>query len=188
MRTTFNKWFWIWELPKEEVWINEMAEHGYGLVHAGRITFEFEDIEPGQYKYREILFKGSWDSDKVREFLQFMEEMGIRNVAHVSYPNHTILYMRYEDNGTDPEIYSDLDSKIEYEKMLCSYLLPLAIINILAFVYNMCVFVSFLLNGRFSGINLLCFINLGIAIAVFIQISKKQSTIKKLQEERSIHE
>lgn len=188
MRTTFTKWFWIWQLPKEEQWINEMADHGYGLVHAGRLTFEFEDIEPGKYKYREFMFKGSWDSDKARGFLQFMEEMEIRNVAHVSYPGHTVLYMRYENNGTEPEVYSDLDSKIEYEKMLCSYLLPLAIINLLAFIYNICVFLSFMISGRFNPVSLVSFLNLGIAIAIFIQMGKKHEIIKKLQEERNIHE
>ena len=75
MRTTVHKLFWIWQLPKEEAWINEMAEHGYGLVSAGKITFEYEDIESGQYKYKEMMLKGSFDSKKVRDFLKFMEEM-----------------------------------------------------------------------------------------------------------------
>ena len=77
MRTTFHKLFFIWQLPKEEAWINEMAAHGYGLVGVGRFTFEFEDIEPGKYRYKEIFIKGSFGSEKTREFLKFLEEMVI---------------------------------------------------------------------------------------------------------------
>ena len=60
MRTTFHKLFWLWQLPKEEAWINEMAEHGYGLVSAGRVTYEFEDIEDGKYRYKVLFLKGSF--------------------------------------------------------------------------------------------------------------------------------
>ncbi|MCR4793023.1 MAG: DUF2812 domain-containing protein [Lachnospiraceae bacterium] len=188
MRTTYRKLFWIWELPKEEAWINEMAGHGYGLVAAGKITFEFEDINPGQYKYKELFMKDSFQSAKMRDFLRFMEEMGIENVGHVSYPGHTVIYLRYENNGTEPEIYSDLDSRIEYEKTLVRYIIPLAIINILAWLYNMAVMIICIKNGTPNFIGLISLINLGIAVAIFIHTGKKLQKIKALEQERTIHE
>ena len=44
MRRVIHKFFWIWQLEKEQAWINEMASHGYSLEHAGRFTFEFDEI------------------------------------------------------------------------------------------------------------------------------------------------
>ena len=188
MRTTFKKWFWIWQLPKEEAWINEMADHGYGLVAAGRITFEFEDIDPGKYRYKELFMKGDFSSEKIRDFLSFMEDMGFQNVAHVSYPDHTVIYLRYENNGEVPEIYSDLDSKIEYEKTLCHFLIPLGIFNVLAWVYNMAVWIDFMIKGYPRAIQFISFINLAIAIMIFAKVGNKYQTIKELKQERAIHE
>ena len=43
MRKKITKLFWIWQLEKEQAWVNEMASHGYALEHAGRLTFEFDE-------------------------------------------------------------------------------------------------------------------------------------------------
>ena len=48
MRRVIHKLFFIWQLEKEQAWINEMASHGYSLEHAGRLTFEFDETEPGK--------------------------------------------------------------------------------------------------------------------------------------------
>ncbi len=188
MRTTFHKFFGIWQLPKEEAWINEMAEHGYGLVSAGRITFEFEDIEIGQYKYKELMLKGSFDSKKVREFLKFMEEMEVKNVAHVSYPGHTIVYLRYDSSMENFDIFSDLDSKIEYEKTMVGYLLFAAIINLAVWVLNMTIFIINCRERYPSYISLACILNLILAVVILIDIIKRNRRIKSLTAERKIHE
>jgi len=188
MRTTFHKLFFIWQLPKEEAWINEMAAHGYGLVGVGKITFEFEDIEPGKYRYKEIFIKGSFGSEKTREFLKFLEEMGVENVGHVSYPNHTILYFRYEDTGEELELYSDLDSKIEYEKTMVGYLIGVSIANILIAAYNITLFVIALIHGTVSWISLLTILNLLIGVVSAIDIVKRKKRIKILESERVVHE
>jgi len=62
MRRVIHKLFWIWQLDKEEDWINEMARHGYSLEHAGRVSFEFDETEPGLYEYRTLFLKGSYNS------------------------------------------------------------------------------------------------------------------------------
>ena len=188
MRTTFHKIFWIWQLSKEEAWINQMAEHGYGLVSAGKITFEFEDIRPGQYKYKELFLKGSFDSKKIREFLRFMEEMGVDNVGHVSYPGRTVVYLRYDSNLEDFDVYSDLDSKIEYEKTLVSYLLFATIVNLAAWVMNMAIFIANCANGYPSYISLACALNLVLAVILIINIVKHVNKINGYKAEREIHE
>lgn len=188
MRTTVHKWFYIWQLSKEEAWINEMAAHGYGLVSVGRLTFEFEDIEPGKYRYKEIFVKGSFTSEKTREFLKFLEEMGVDNVGHVSYPNHTILYFRYEDTGEELELYSDLDSKIEYEKTMLGYLIFVSIANLLVVAYDITVMIFAFLHGQASIVYLLSLINLTIGVLAAIDIVKRSKKIKALESERVVHE
>lgn len=188
MRTTFHKLFWLWQLPKEEAWINEMAEHGYGLVSAGRVTYEFEDIEDGKYKYKALFFKGSFTSEKIREFLKFMEEMDVHNTGHVSYPGHTVIYLRYDSSVEDFDIYSDLDSKIEYERTLVSYLLFATIVNLLAWVLNMTIFITNCARGYPSYISLACALNLVLAVVLIKNILNHIYRIKEYKTEREIHE
>ena len=188
MRTTFHKLFFIWQLPKEEAWINEMASHGYGLVGVGRLSFEFEDIEPGRYRYKEIFIKGTFTSEKTREFLRFLEEMGVENVGHVSYPNHTILYLRYEDTGEELELYSDLDSTIDYEKTMVGYLVGISIANALIGIYNITLFIIAASHGYISFVLLFTIINLIIAALSAIDIVKRKKKIKTLISERVVHE
>jgi hypothetical protein len=188
MRTTFHKLFWIWQLPKEEAWINEMAEHGYGVVSTGRFTYEFENIENGKYKYKVLFLKGSFGSEKIREFLRFMEEMDVFNVGHVSYPGHTVVYLRYDSSMEDFDVYSDLDSKIEYERALVSYLLIAAIINLIAWILNMTIFITNCLRGYPSFVSLACALNLVLAVIVIKNIVKRVNRINEYKAEREIHE
>ena len=57
MRRVFHKLYFVWELEKEQAWINEMAAHGYSLEHAGRLTFTFDETEPGKYTYKTLILK-----------------------------------------------------------------------------------------------------------------------------------
>lgn len=188
MRKTEHKLFWLWELPKEEAWINDMADHGYGLVDIGRVRYEFEDIEPNKYRYKSLFLKGSYTSEKIRGFIKFMEDMGIMNVGHVSYPGRTCIYFRYENTGEELEVFSDLDSKIEYEKTLSSYLVFVGILNLFAWIYNTAVFIMNCIHGHPTFISFLCIINLGLAIAIAIALVRINGKIKKLTQEREIHE
>ena len=103
MRSRFYKWFWIWELLKEEAWINEMAEHGYGLIAPHRLRYDFDNIEPGQYRYKEVFMRGSANSTEVVDFLKLLEEMDIKDVGHVSFPGHTIVYLQCPKTEEDIE-------------------------------------------------------------------------------------
>ena len=188
MRTRFHKLFWIWQLQKEEAWINEMASHGYGLISVGRITFDFEDIEPGRYGYKALFRKGSQNSEKVRDFLKFMEDLGIDNVGHVAYPNYSVLYLRYEKSEEDLELFSDIDSKIEYEKTVCDYLSIAAWLNLGAWLLNMSIFIMAMLHNAGSFISLISFFNFVIAVICFKSTYERKKKIRDLKAEREIHE
>lgn len=188
MRTRFHKLFWIWQLQKEEAWINEMASHGYGLISVGRITFDFEDIEPDRYGYKAVFRKGTSNSDNVRDFLKFMEELGIDNVGHVTFPNYTVVYLRYEKSEENLELYSDIDSKIEYEKTMCDYLNLVVWLNVFAWVLNMFIFIMGMIHNVGNFISLVSVINLVIAILCFKSIHTRKKKIKTLTAEREIHE
>ena len=84
MRRVIHKIFWVWQLEKEQAWINEMASHGYSLEHAGRLTFEFEETEPDLYTYKSLFLKGWADSEENRKYMKFLEEMGIKVVCFIN--------------------------------------------------------------------------------------------------------
>ncbi len=181
MRHRFHKLFYIWQLEKEEAWINEMAQHGYGLVGMGRMTFDFEDIEPGKYTYKNLFLKGTVKSEKNRPFLEFLEEMGIEMVSELRYPGHTCIYVRSE-GGFD--VFSDLDSKIEYEKIQVRYIFAVFILNLFAALFNLACAVQL---GTFAN-GICCGISGVLAVFLVVNAVKKANKIKKLKAERSIHE
>ena len=189
MRKRVTKIFWLWELPKEEAWINEMASHGYGLVDVRRLSFDFEDIEPDKFRYKSMFVKGGFESNEVRSFLKFMEEMGIENVGHVSYPGHTCIYLRYDSSFGDADVFSDLDSRIAYEKVLRFYLLVTGIFGALMTALNLTFFAISVSEGMPAWLNLCAgLICLTICGAIAVDQIKRGKKIKTLTAEREIHE
>lgn len=189
MRSVVHKLFFIWELDKEANWINDMADHGFGLVKAGRLSFEFDDVEPGKYIYGSIFLSGSGYSSKNTEYYKFLEEMGITMINRINYPGTCCVYLRAlkEDFPNGIDLYSDIDSKITYERTLMWYLLFVAILNLVIGIYN-CIVVS-IINGRIMPANLFCsFLSFAIFIASTIYFIKKLVRINKLKKERKIHE
>lgn len=189
MRSVVHKWFFIWQLDKESLWINDMADHGYGLVKGGRITFEFDDVEPGKYIYSSLFLKGNGYSAKNMEFYRFLEDMGITMINRINYPGTCCVYLRAlkEDHPNGIEVYSDIDSKIAYESTLMWYLLFLVFFNVFAFLLN---FNSGLrMAGGLSAINMFAaFCSLTLVIASSVYFFKLLVRIHRLRKERQIHE
>ena len=190
MRSKFHKLFWIWQLDKEESWINDMAAHGYALVHAGRFcNYEFDEVEPGKYIYKSLFLKGSGDSTKNREYYRFLDEMGIETVSTFWYPGNCVVYLRAlrDDYPNGIELYSDIDSRINYENTLRWYLLGIGIYAALTAVYNMVV--AFLPHNSFTPVNIICSVVMAVlAVYLFINFAKKSNKIRELRKEREIHE
>ncbi|MBO4579325.1 MAG: DUF2812 domain-containing protein [Clostridiales bacterium] len=189
MRKVVHKLFWIWQLEKEQNWINDMADHGYALVRAGRFSFEFDDSEPGQYIYKEIFLKGSSYSTKNIEYFKFLEEMGITEVCAINYPATCWVYLRAlkEDYPGGIELYSDVESKITYERVMMWYMLFAAVICALGSALNL--YMAFMPLNSVSWVNL--FVGIGtcvLSVIAVVDFIKRVIRITRLKKERKIHE
>lgn len=190
MRRVIHKLFWIWQLDKEEDWINEMARHGYSLVHTGKLlNYEYEETEADLYKYRTLFLKGSYNSRKNQDYLRFLEEMGIKTVTHCGYPGTCCVYVRglSSDFPDGLEIYSDIESRIGALKVMTGYMF---------LVIAMCLFCSyinywsaFLPRNNISWLNLVLAVGMTVLfIAAVVATIKMFIQISKLKKERAIHE
>ncbi|MCR5327697.1 MAG: DUF2812 domain-containing protein [Saccharofermentans sp.] len=192
MRRVIHKLFWIWELEKEQAWINEMASHGYALEHAGRVTFEFEETEPGKYIYKELFLKGWGDSAENIKYFKFLEEMGIKVVCYINYPGTCWVYVRAlkEEYPDGIELYSDIDSKIQYQKTMAFYMIFVSVISFLAAALNLMLVISALAaDGSFFPLNTICAALMGcLCVAAVISTIKAFVNMSRLKKERKIHE
>jgi len=192
MRRVIHKLFWIWQLEKEQAWINEMASHGYSLEHAGRLTFEFDETEPDKYIYKEIFLKGGGESAENLKYFKFLEEMGIKVVCYINYPGTCWVYTRAlkEEYPDGIELYSDIDSKINYQKVMAGYLIFVIAFTLFAALLNTSIVVSSLLrNNMLMTVNLICAIlMLALCVASVIAAVKAFIKIGNLKKERKIHE
>ena len=192
MRRVIHKLFWIWQLEKEQAWINEMASHGYSLEHAGRFTFEFDETEPDKYIYKEIFLKGWGESAENLKYFKFLEEMGIKVVCYINYPGTCWVYTRAlkEDYPDGIELYSDIDSKINYRKVMAGYLIFVIAVTLFAALLNISIVVNYwLTHGMVMTLNLICSIAMSaLCVAAFIATVKAFIKIGNLKKERKIHE
>ncbi len=192
MRRVIHKIFWIWQLEKEQAWINEMASHGYSLEHAGRLTFEFDETEPDKYIYKEIFLKGWGESAENLKYFRFLEEMGIKVVCYINYPGTCWVYTRAlkEDYPDGIELYSDIDSKINYQKVMAGYLIFVIALTLLGVLLNIAVVVNFLLqHDTLMLLNLIsAALSFVICVGAVIATVRAFMKIAKLKKERKIHE
>jgi len=64
-------------LDTQENWLNQMAHKGYRLIKTGRMSYEFEECQPGEYQYAvEFVAQRSFKSEK--EYRHFLEELGYK--------------------------------------------------------------------------------------------------------------
>ena len=192
MRRVIHKLFFIWQLEKEQAWINEMASHGYSLEHAGRITFEFDETEPDKYIYKELFLKGCGESAENIKYFKFLEEMGIKVVCYINYPGTCWVYVRAltEEYPGGIDLYSDIDSKINYKKIMAGYMIFVIVATLFASVLNLSIVINYLaLYNIFMWLNLACALfTLVIFIGGTIAEIKALVNIGKLKKERKLHE
>ncbi|MBR3461108.1 MAG: DUF2812 domain-containing protein [Saccharofermentans sp.] len=189
MRRVVHKIYWIWQLEKEEAWINEMASHGYSLEHAGRLTYSFDETEPGKYTYKSLFLKGSANSSENIKYFRFLEEMGITIVCFINYPGTCWVYTRAprEDYPDGIEIYSDIDSKINYTGVMAGYMIFVNIITCFAAMLNLATGLN--IHNGFAPVNLI----MGVSMLVLFTASVIATVrifmkIARLKKERAIHE
>ncbi len=188
MRRVIHKLFWIWQLEKEQDWINEMASHGYSLEHAGRLTFEFDETEPGKYIYKEIFLKGWGESVENIKYFRFLEEMGIKVVCYINYPGTCWVYTRAlrEDYPDGIELFSDIDSKINGMKAMSGYMIFVMAMTLFAALLNLWCAIG---RDYFSPINFICSISMFVLFTLAtIATVRIFVNMGKLKKERTIHE
>ena len=192
MRRVIHKIFWIWQLEKEQAWINEMASHGYSLEHAGRLTFEFDETEPGKYIYKEIFLKGWGESVENIKYFRFLEEMGIKVVCYINYPGTCWVYTRAlrEDYPDGIELYSDIDSKINYQKVMAGYMIFVTVATLFASALNLSIVINYLVEyNKLMPLNLICAVFISVLfVCSVIAVIKAFVNIGKLKKERKLHE
>lgn len=64
-------------LDTQENWLNQMAQKGYRLIKAGKITYDFEECLPSEYQYA-IEFVAQESYKSVKEYRSFLEELGYK--------------------------------------------------------------------------------------------------------------
>ena len=189
MRRVVHKLFWIWQLEKEQAWVNEMASHGYALEHAGRLRFEFDETEPDKYIYKEIFLKGWGESAENIKYFRFLEEMGIKVVCYINYPGTCWVYTRAlkKDYPDGIELYSDIDSKITYQKVMAAYMILVIAVTLGGGILNL--WIALFNSYRILPLNLVCAILVfALCIAAVIAEINFLANLSRLKKERKLHE
>lgn len=64
-------------LDTQEDWLNKMAQKGYRLIRTEKMTYDFEECQPGEYQYAvEFVAHHSFKNEK--EYRSFLEELGYK--------------------------------------------------------------------------------------------------------------
>ena len=189
MRRVVHKLFFIWQLEKEQAWVNEMASHGYSLEHAGRFAFEFDETEPGKYIYKEIFLKGWGEGAENIKYFKFLEEMGIKVVCYINYPGTCWVYLRAlkEDYPDGIDLYSDIDSKITYQKVMAWYMLLVIVLTLAAGSLNL--WISLYSRNYVFPLNFICAVFL-LSLCAGAVVAEINNLVKlsRLKKERKLHE
>ena len=189
MRRVFYNLFWMWQLEKEEQWLNEMANHGYLLVHPGKIRYEFDEVERGMNKVKIQFLTGSRYNKKNEDYFRFLEDVDIHFVGAVPMLGSCVCYFTYESSLEQSaiEFFSDIDSRIKYHRLMCVYMIIASIIIGLGSALN--IYMAMLpnnfnrvLNGIVGGFSL------AVAIRSIVYAIQEYLVIRRLKKERKIHE
>ena len=189
MKTTFRKMFFVWQMEKEEAWLNEMADHGYLLTHAGKFHYDFDEVEAGKYYIKLLMLSGSKNSAKNREYFRFLEDLGIQYADGMNFPGACQVYLKMEkkDAPSDGDFFSDMESRIRYNRVVIRYLsfcfIVLALIawlNIHMYLYRN--------NFNRSSNALVGGVLCALCVADLIVIIRMLIRNHNLKKERKIHE
>jgi hypothetical protein len=112
------KWFWAWQDHKEEEWLRSMAQQGWHLeTLAAPAFYTFTHGEPRNDVYRLDFITSRKD---FQAYLQLFQDLGWEHVGTMSGWQ----YFRKTCSAEEiPEIYTDVESKIEKNRRLSGYLI-----------------------------------------------------------------
>lgn len=139
-------------LSTQENWLNQMANKGYRLIKTGKLTYEFEACQPGEYQYA-VEFVAHQSYQKEKQYRTFLEEMGYKvffknanlnySVAKIKWRpygrgmgqistnpgsyNKELLIVEKKDDGKPFELHTTNSDKSNYYKSLRNTWLSIAI-------------------------------------------------------------
>lgn len=158
-------------LDRQVKWLNEMADQGFRLVKTGKLLYEFETCEPGQYRYA-IEFVAPKSPEAVRDYHDFLEDLGYtvfyknmnlnysigklrwrpwadqggRLATNSSTFNKELLIVEKVNDGKPFELHSSNEDKVSYYQNLCKpYINFCSVFIIVAVILRSWLFVGFAL-------------------------------------------
>ena len=166
-RKTIHKWFWVWEFEKEEAFLNNMAQNGWVLDGIGLCTYYFVKCEPGEYNIR--LEMHAYDE----AYIQFMQDTGAEYVGRMLM----WIYFRKKTADGPFELFSDIDSKINYLNKIGKVLSVIGVANMFIGVAN-----------SFNPVLRLGWVNLLVATLLMYALGRIHGKKESLEKERILHE
>ena len=117
------KWFWPWQDDAEEVWLRSMSQQGWRLVKIGLLGYyTFQAGQPADYVYR-LDYQTSVKKE-TPNYLQLFQDAGWEHVTELASWHY---FRKLHQQGEEPQIFTDVDSKIaKYQRLLEALSLPAA--------------------------------------------------------------
>lgn len=114
------KWFWPWDDEKEEAWLGEMARQGWHLTFPSPFgQYIFTAGAPGEWVYRLDFISHTRKDDS---YFQLFRDAGWEHIGQLGGWQY---FRKKVAPGTELEIFTDNQSKIEKYQRLLTFLLIL---------------------------------------------------------------
>lgn len=124
MKTRKMRVFPAWSFQQEENWLNDMAQQGWLLEAVSPFVYDFTAVEPGSYQIRLQLLTEAKESEKSRDYLQFVEDTGAQQIA--AYGRW--VYFKKKTDGKEFQLFSDIPSRKKHLRNVQFFLLSILLI------------------------------------------------------------
>lgn len=81
-------------LTAQADWLNRMADEGFRLVRTGKLAYEFETCEPGEYRYT-VEFVGHKSAGSTAEYKRFLTDFGYTVWVKNVNLNYSVGHVRF---------------------------------------------------------------------------------------------
>ncbi|MGI6440338.1 MAG: DUF2812 domain-containing protein [Peptoniphilaceae bacterium] len=129
MKTRKMRVFPAWSFQQEENWLNDMAQQGWFLEAVSPFVYDFTAVEPGSYQIRLQLLTEAKESEKSRDYLQFVEDIGAQQIAAFG----RWVYFKKKTDGKEFQLFSDIASRKKHLRTVQILILPILLIMSLNF-------------------------------------------------------
>ncbi len=161
------KAFFVWQDQNEEEWLREMANKGW-MFKKYKLFYVFEKSEPKDVVYK-LDFKATKNND-LDEYKAIFRDAGWEHKGQFS--NWHYFQTDAKDAAVTPDIYSDVESKIQKYRSL-SYQLLITLFSIT---------VLFTMVGRYlSNLDFFKGVYTGLIVILAVAILKVRLNIHKLK-------